>query len=124
MGQPNRRPFAFDTFDVTDDYTEFANTLNARDWCAMGNYETGHIYIAVGDNAAGAATLTFYATFSAEAAMAPLYKADGSTAVTATIPTGAHTAGAIVPLPAECRGAFRIAVQGDDACTITISRQY
>ena len=117
------RKALYHRYTVTTAHTGFVDLQDSnKDYCSMDEYNAGDIGIAEGE--AGSATLlTFYAANWNDTAMAPLYKADGSTAVTATIPAGAQANGAVIPLPTECRDAFRIAAKADAACTISIFRK-
>lgn len=117
------RKALYHRYTVTTDYTEFVDLQDGdKDYCSMDEYVAGTIMIAAGE-AGSASLLTFYATNWNDTAMVPLYKADGSTAVTAAIPTGAQAAGAVIPIPTECLSAFRIAAKADAACTISIFRK-
>jgi hypothetical protein len=117
------RKALYHRYTVTTAHTGFVDLQDSdKNYCSMDEYDAGTIMIAAAE--AGAATLlTFYATNWNDTTMVPLYKADGSTAVTAAIPAGAQANGATVPLPTECLGAFRIAAKADAACTISIFRK-
>lgn len=109
------------TFDVTADEATFNNQQTSKKYLDFSDFLYGQIYVAIGDNPNSVTTLTFYSIAADGFTATPMFKADGSTAVTATIPGTAHAAGASVPLPAECQGCNRIAIKSTDTVTISIT---